>query len=361
MKGQKTPFILQTPIINCMIEIPGGYGSGSGTIVRLSTAFSAITGKPVKITEIRAKRPNPGLRHQHLEAVRALGKICSAKLKGDRVGSEELEFIPKKIKGGNIDVNIETAGSIGLLGYASLIPAVLGKSKTVLRVKGGSVASLWSPPVPYLQNVTLPALSKMGIRAEFKINRHGFYPVGGADVELSVNPAKEIKPINLTDPGEVVKINGLSIASTSLRNNKVAERQIKGFQRVIRKKNDVYIKPLYVDSRCPGSVIVLWAETSTGCILAGDHVGEKGKPAELIGRNAAFKLKEEMEYGSAMGEHLSDQLIPFMALAKGRSEILVPSVSDHVETNIWLCKKFLGSKFHTKEDGENFRIVCSGK
>ncbi len=344
-----------------MIQIPGEYGSGSGTIVRLSTAFSALTGKPIRITEIRSKRPSPGLRHQHLEAVRTLAKICSGEIKGDEVGSKEIEFVPKKIRGGTFEVNIETAGSIGLLSYAVLIPAVLGKGKVTLRVKGGSTASKWSPPVPYLENVLLPVLSKMGIQAKFTIKKHGFYPVGGSGVDFGVDPVKEIKPINLTDPGEVVKINGLSIASESLRDRDVADRQIRGFRRIIRKEKGVEIKPVYVEAACPGSVFVVWAETSTGCILAGDSVGEIRKPSEVIGEEAAFRLREEMEYKTTVGDHLADQLIPFMALAKGRSEIIAPSLSEHIKTNIWLCEKFLGSKFLTKEHGENFRIACSGK
>jgi RNA 3'-terminal phosphate cyclase (GTP) len=344
-----------------MMEIPGEYGSGSGTIVRLSTAFSALTGKPVRITEIRAKRPSPGLRHQHLEAVRTLAKICSAKITGDEVGSKEIEFVPGKIKGGAFDVNIETAGSIGLLSYATLIPAVFGRERTVLSIKGGSIASLWSPPVPYMENVLFPVLSRMGIRAKFTVKKHGFYPVGGSDVVFEVDVPEGIKPIVMKEPGKVEGIKGLSIASRSLEDRRVAERQIAGFHRVIRKEKGVDVKPVYVESACPGSVFVLWAETAKGCILAGDHVGERRKPAEVVGREAAFRLQEEIKYGSTVGEHLADQLIPFMALARGRSEIIAPSLSDHVKTNIWLCKKFLGSKFTTKESGENFMISCSGK
>ncbi|MEE9323394.1 MAG: RNA 3'-terminal phosphate cyclase [Candidatus Aenigmarchaeota archaeon] len=344
-----------------MMDIPGEYGSGSGTIVRLSTAFSALTGKPIRITGIRAKRPSPGLRHQHLEAVRTIGKLCSAGIKGDEVGSKEIEFVPKKIKGGTFEVNIETAGSIGLLSYATLIPAVFGRKKTILKIKGGSIASLWSPPVPYMENVLLPILSSMGVLAKFTIKKHGFYPVGGSGVEFEVNPVQEIKPITLTDPGEVLKINGLSIASESLRNKDVAHRQIRGFRRIIRKEKGVELKPLYVKAACPGSVFAVWAETSTGCLLSGDCAGERRKPSEVIGEEAAFKLKEEIQYKSTVGNHLADQLIPFMALAKGKSEIIAPDLTEHIKTNIWLCEKFLGSKFQTKEKGENFRVACSGK
>ena len=344
-----------------MIEIPGEYGSGSGTIVRIATAFSALSGKPIRITEIRAKRPNPGMRHQHLEAVRTIARLCSGKLTGDEVGSKEIEFVPGKIKSGSLSVNIETAGSIGLLSYAAMIPAIFGKEKTVLRIAGGSTASMWSPPVYYLENVLFPMLSRMGIEAKFAVKRHGFYPEGGSDVQFEVGPARKIAPLMLADPGKVETISGLSIASTSLKKKNVAERQIAGYHRIIRKEKGVEVRPMYVESKSPGSVFVVWAKTSTGCIISGDHVGEERKPAEVVGEEAAFKLKEEMDYGSTVGSFLADQLIPFMALASGKSEIIIPDLTEHVKTNIWLCEKFLGSKFSVKEHGENFRVACSGK
>ena len=52
-----------------MIEIDGAKKSGSGTILRLSVALSAILGEPLHIFNIRKKRSQPGLRPQHLEAV----------------------------------------------------------------------------------------------------------------------------------------------------------------------------------------------------------------------------------------------------------------------------------------------------
>lgn len=344
-----------------MMNIPGGFGSGSGTIVRLSAALSALTGKPVSVDDIRARRPSPGLKHQHLEVVRTLGKMSSSKIEGDRVGSKEITFSPRKLRGGKVDVNIETAGSIGLLSYAALIAGVKAERKTVLNVKGGSVASKWAPPLVYMQNVLAPTLEKMGIRVLFDIKRHGFYPEGGSDVRIEISPCREIKPIVMKDPGEFLEMNGLSMASSSLKTRDVAHRQIRGFRRIIRKKNRVDLKPVYVDAPCPGSVFAAWAKTTTGCILAGDSVGDKRKPSEVVGEEAAFKLKEELEYGSTVGNHLADQLIPFMALAEGKSEIIAPDLTEHVKTNIWLCSKFLGSKFKTSEHGENFRIVCSGR
>ena len=49
-----------------MIVIDGSFGEGGGQILRTSIALSAILGEPIKITNIRAKRPQPGLKRQHI-------------------------------------------------------------------------------------------------------------------------------------------------------------------------------------------------------------------------------------------------------------------------------------------------------
>ena len=98
-----------------MIEIDGSQKSGSGTILRLSVALAAITNQPLHIFNIRQSRPQPGLKHQHLEAVLTAAKLCSAKVQGATLGSRELWFTPQQIRGGNIEAEIETAGSIPML------------------------------------------------------------------------------------------------------------------------------------------------------------------------------------------------------------------------------------------------------
>src|SRR4030066_1921966 len=103
-----------------MIEIDGSQKSGSGTILRLSIAIAAITKQPLHITNIRQNRPQPGLKHQHLESVLTAGKLCNAKVQGATLGSRELWFTPQQIKGGNIEAVIETAGSIPMLFLATL-------------------------------------------------------------------------------------------------------------------------------------------------------------------------------------------------------------------------------------------------
>jgi RNA 3'-terminal phosphate cyclase (ATP) len=132
-----------------MFEIDGSQKSGSGTILRLSIALSAIKQQPLHITNIRQSRPQPGLKRQHLEAVLTAAKLCNAKVEGAKLASKELWFTPNPIEGGNIEAEIETAGSIPMLLMAALPICVFAKNPVKLHVTRAEPI----PPMPQ-QSIT---------------------------------------------------------------------------------------------------------------------------------------------------------------------------------------------------------------
>lgn len=77
-----------------MLKIDGSKGEGGGQILRTSLSLSALTGTPFQLNNIRAGRTKPGLRPQHLTAVRAAAALCQATLSGDEVNSQSLRFEP---------------------------------------------------------------------------------------------------------------------------------------------------------------------------------------------------------------------------------------------------------------------------
>ncbi|MDD1752595.1 MAG: RNA 3'-phosphate cyclase, partial [Methanotrichaceae archaeon] len=58
-----------------MIEIDGSFGEGGGQIVRTSVSLSVVTGKTVRVNQIRQNRPKPGLAPQHVQAISILARI----------------------------------------------------------------------------------------------------------------------------------------------------------------------------------------------------------------------------------------------------------------------------------------------
>ncbi|ACS34522.1 RNA 3'-terminal phosphate cyclase [Thermococcus gammatolerans] len=329
------------------VEIDGSYGEGGGQILRTAVALSVITGKPVRIHRIRANRPNPGLRPQHLHGILALKELSNARVKGAKVGSTVLEFVPGRAEPKHVKVPIKTAGSITLV-LQALLPAMafIGGS---FEITGGTDVP-WSPPVDYLRNVTLFALEKMGLRAEIELKRRGHYPKGGGLVTGSVEPWESKKPLVALEWNKVDSFAGISHA-TNLPAH-VAERQAKSAEERLR---EFFNAPVEIETEVsrslgPGSGIVVWAETDS-LRLAGDALGKRGKPAEVVGREAAEELIEQLTPRKAVDRFLGDQLIPFLAFAGG--EIGVAEITNHLVTNVWVVERFLGRTFEVEgEIGE---------
>ena len=83
-----------------MHEIDGAYGEGGGQLLRTSVALAAITGRPVHLRNIRARRANPGLAPQHLAAVKAVASFCDAEVDGMELHAREIWFRPGPLRGG---------------------------------------------------------------------------------------------------------------------------------------------------------------------------------------------------------------------------------------------------------------------
>ena len=339
-------------------DIDGSYLEGGGQIIRTAVALSCVTGKAVRILNIRANRPQPGLKAQHLKGIEAAAKLCNAKVSGLNIGSARVEFTPGEIRSGSLSINIGTAGSIGLVLQTLMIPAIHCEGKVELHVTGGTDVS-WSPSIGFMQNVKLPVLRRMGYSGEITLERRGYYPKGGGSVTAVIEPG-ELKTINLTEQTRPKSIRGLSHASRSLEKASVAERQMKAARKLLFDSLGLSpdIGKEYSDTLCPGSGIDLWIETENS-VLGSSSFGKPGKRAEEVGSEAAESLLKQFGSGACLDEHMGDQIIPYMALAKkGESSVTVPELTGHIRTNIWVTEKLLPVKFSAKRQGDAWRIEC---
>ncbi len=343
------------------LEIDGSIGEGGGQVLRTSLAMSAVLNHPIRMRNIRAGRDRPGLQPQHLACVNALAKITDAEVAGATFGSEQLKFEPRVLRPGNYRFDVAegrpSAGSLSLVLQAILLPLAFAGGESSVRLLGGTHVP-WSPPVHYLQMVYLPTLAEMGLEAYVELNKVGWYPKGGGEIVAEIHPA-ELREIELTERGQWGSINGIS-AVTNLPLS-VARRQQKHAMEILESEG---VKASFdsVDMPSPGKGSFVFIQAEFEKSWAGfTALGARGKRAEEVAEEASKECLDFLETDAAIDEHLADQLIPAMALARGYSSFTTSKITRHLLTNIWVAEQFLPVRFHVDgEEGQPGSVSVGG-
>ncbi len=345
-----------------MIQVDGSAHSGSGTLLRYAVALATLLGEPLHMTRIRAKREKPGLRPQHLQAVRACCSLSDGEVEGAEVGSTEIFFKPgDTLKTGDFRWDIGTAGSTTMLAF-TLIPLALFASRPCSFSMVGGLFQDFAPSAFHLQRVLLPILKRMGAEIRMEVLQPGYPPKGEGRLRVEVKPLRGgLKPLRMTEQGALKRIRGISLAS-HLENERVSERMADQCKRLLEKRGyQTQIEVLNDQTALQkGAALLLWAETETGCLLGSDQAGKPGRRSEKIAHSVVTSLFEDLDTKATTDRHLADQLILFAALAGGTSEYLIPRITEHVESNLWLVEKILGvkselSKNHLHIEGIGFQ------
>lgn len=328
------------------LVIDGSYGEGGGQILRTSLGLSAITGRPLRIERIRANRRNPGLAAQHLASVRAVAALCDAALEGDAIGSSTLSFVPgsaPRADAYSFDVaelrEGGSAGSVVLILQAMLLPLSFAEGPSSLFLRGGTHVS-WSPPFDYADEVWLPALRRMGLSAELRLLRSGWYPVGEGEIEARIEgrAGGAIGGLDWTQRGALVEITGRALVANL--HIHIAERMAGRAEDLLRGHAErLVLRPERVQASCAGAAICLTARYQAGCV-GFNALGKRGLPAEEVAEAAARQFLHFEASGATVDEHLADQLLLPMALASGPSVFLCPMASSHLRTNAWVIERF---------------------
>ncbi|MFQ5866226.1 MAG: RNA 3'-terminal phosphate cyclase, partial [bacterium] len=321
-----------------MITIDGSYGEGGGQILRSALTLSTVTGKPFTIKNIRANRPKPGLKAQHLKSVEAAGVITNAHIVGNHLNSTQLTFEPREIRGGEYWFEIGTAGSTSLVLQTIFIPLSLAKNPSWVSIKGGTHVP-WAPCYHYLELQWLPFMKRLGFNATLKMVEAGFYPQGGGKIIAEIESTRTISALQLLDRGRLTNIRGIS-AYANL-NPQVAERQSNQAKKELRKESLVpNVEILKMPARGKNTMMLLLGqfEHSQCCYYA---LGARGKPAEKVAAEAAIDFLNFLGTSGVFDEHLADQLLIPLALAKGTSEFKTPKITQHLLTNIEVIESFI--------------------
>lgn len=303
--------------------------------MRTATALAAATRTDVRVANVRASRPQPGLKAGHLAALRALAQLCDGEVDGDTLGSTEVALRPGVVAGGEYEFAIETAGPVTLLLQALLPAMAASRQEFRLRLRGGTNVA-WAPQWDDYVHVHAALLRRIGVEVDATLLRRGFFPQGGGEAEVVVR-APALRRVDLAEPGALRSLHAV-VPSHGLPRH-VMERARISIQEGLRDLRAVEIVEDFHRGPGAGMAVSLRAECA-GAVLGADAVGRKGVRVEDVVGEAVARLRAELSSGAGVDVHQADQLPVFLALAGGGS-FTTRALSGHARTVLGLIPEFL--------------------
>ncbi len=312
------------------LPIDGGRGEGGGQVLRTALALSAVTGQGFEMTRIRAGRTRPGLRPQHLDAIRAVAMACNAKVNGAFDGSPDLRFEPGPISHGEFRLEVASSGAAALVTQTLLTPLATAGAASSLSITGGTHVP-GSPSFEYLSRHWAAAVGLLGLHAQISLVKAGFHPPGGGELRARVEPWKRPARLVLKDRGALLAVRGVS--GEGRGKIEIAERQSRAAQARLWEERRIEAEWVVetVPSASPGSFLYLEAVYEKGRGAFG-FLGERGVRAERLGDRAARRLLRFLEEEGAVDGPLADQLALPFAVCGGGGEVSTCEVTKHLET-----------------------------
>jgi RNA 3'-terminal phosphate cyclase (ATP) len=272
--------------------------------------------------------------------------VGKAEVRGDEVGSCELEFRPREIVAGDFHFNVGSAGSTTLVLQTVLPALVLGPGPSTLVLEGGTHNPL-APPFDFLVRAFLPLLGRMGPAVTATLERPGFYPAGGGRARVTVTPAARLSPLNLCERGAVREVRATALLSALPF--AIARRELEVVQQRLGWPAAA-CRPLMVEEPVgPGNVLLLEVESEHVTELF-TGFGEKGVRAETVAERVVEEVEAYLQAGVPIGAHLCDQLLLLLALA-GRGALVTLPLTLHSETQVEVLGRFLGTRVRREPVG----------
>lgn len=333
--------------MSSLVTLDGSHGEGGGQVLRTALSLSLLTGRPFRIVKIRANRDKPGLRPQHLSAVKAAAELGGARVVGAEVGSRELTFHPQPYTPRDLTIDIGTAGSTALVLQTLHLPLAMRAERPVRLVLLGGTFNLKAPSFPFLDQTWRLDLAALGMPIALSMPLAGFYPRGGGRLEAWIEPGTP-RALTRIERGPLLGIRGIA-GTANLPHNNVGERMLARAEARLAERGllaDITLTDWPAAS--PGAALVLTAEhAKTAATFVG--LGARGKPAEAVADEAVDELLAFEDTQGAVDPHSADQLLLPLSLAEGRSVYTVAAVTEHLRTNANTIQAFLDRPIRVEE------------
>lgn len=335
---------------------------------RMRLILATLTQRRIRITEIRSDSENPGVQDFEVKLLKLLEIITNgSKIEINDTGTE-VYYQPGFITGGDnlsFDCGLERAIGYYLEALVALIP--FGKAPIAIELSGIVNDDLDISP-DIFRVVTLPFLSHFGIDEglECKINKRGAPPLGGGMVYFRCSVIKQLKSIDITDPGKVKKIRG--VAYTTKVNPTLSNRVVTATRELFNHFiPDVWI---FTDhnkgpgaGNSPGYALSLIAESSNGCLLSTERIGSEEQSPEDLGVLVSRLLCDEIAQSGCIDSAHQGLVFLLMALCpEDVSTIRTGKLTPNAISTLRHVKKFLGVTFKVEpvRNSDSVMLKCRG-
>lgn len=374
------------------IVLDGGHGEGGGQVVRIAMALASVFKKKIHIQSIRANRKIPGLRNQHVRTVELARQLTNGTVDGATIGSSSVVYDPQHghLKGGSLQAESETGGSVSLMIQGSLPAMLFAAQPTTLSLRGGTHVG-FSPSVDFIQLPLQQLLSRMGMETNLEILRRGFFPGGRGEVRFSASPLQQpLHAIDLTQSSsDLVRVSTRVTVYGKIATEEMGQEFVGALKRAFKKRSigssstefvwDVVAETQAVAARGHSRrtkqkagkdgkpersqiSILTVVETAAGGVITVDRT-EKDTP-DYAATKITDAMARHLEHEVCVDGHLADNLIVYMALAKGTSRLRVPCkahrTSDHLETALAITSQLTGATYSLEENNKNALVTVHG-
>ena len=331
------------------LKINGEHGEGGGQIIRSAITLSCITKQPIHLENIRKNRKVIGLRPQHLTAIKIIQKITNAEVIGAEIGSTELKFIPGNVKSLELIEDVGTAGSVSLI-LQVLIPVIaISQKKLDLKIKGGTDV-LWSPSIDYTQYVLREAYSRMGIKFTLELCKRGYYPKGGGEINLHVNPSN-LKSISFTKR----KTNSVKLICTySKISIEKIKNEVKEIKQKLTKENFIVETEIKNEEATDSGASMLIYSIDEHSIIGIDALFDKKT------QKFDLNIDEFIKNSVGIDGNLADMLVVTASLGHEKTIFRVKEISKHLETNLFVTSKITGCKYGIGKLTDGYEVIIEG-
>jgi RNA 3'-terminal phosphate cyclase (ATP) len=237
---------------------------------------------------------------------------------------------------------------------------MLADAPSRLRLSGGTHNPM-APPFHFLERSVAPLLRRLGAPVELSLRRLGFYPAGGGEIEVAIQPAAQtLQPFDLLERGPLVESFAESLAPGLPQN--VARRELDTLARTLGWSREQLHLPVVRQNEGPGNALLATLRHEHVCeVVTG--FGDKGVSAERVAQGVADEVRAWLAGDAALGPHLADQWSLPLALAVwrrgGRAAFTCTELTPHATTNFAMIERFLPVRFATRPSGKGFLVTVA--